>query len=92
MIDESWIAPLCIGEGARSPLAHIMNAKTPTLLTHGEMDIDVPITQSEELSSRYAGSMCLRHLCGIHERVTASPSHCTYMTDSCAMWGGLIAI
>ena len=34
---------------ARSPIAHIAKARTtPTLLTHGEMDMDVPITQSEE--------------------------------------------
>jgi dipeptidyl aminopeptidase/acylaminoacyl peptidase len=32
----------------RSPLAHVNFAKTPLLLTHGEMDMDVPITQSEE--------------------------------------------
>jgi dipeptidyl aminopeptidase/acylaminoacyl peptidase len=32
----------------RSPLAHIKKVKTPTLLIHGEADIDVPIGQSEE--------------------------------------------
>ncbi len=31
-----------------SPMAHIKNVKTPTLLLHGENDIDVPITQAEE--------------------------------------------
>ncbi len=31
-----------------SPLAHVKNVKTPTLLLHGENDIDVPITQAEE--------------------------------------------
>ncbi len=31
-----------------SPMAHIQNAKTPTLLLHGENDMDVPITQAEE--------------------------------------------
>lgn len=31
-----------------SPMAHIKNVKTPTLLIHGENDIDVPITQAEE--------------------------------------------
>lgn len=31
-----------------SPMAHIKNVKTPTLLLHGEDDIDVPITQAEE--------------------------------------------
>jgi len=32
-----------------SPLAHIENATTPTLLLHGEADHDVPITQAEEM-------------------------------------------
>ncbi|MFN7118844.1 MAG: prolyl oligopeptidase family serine peptidase [Saprospiraceae bacterium] len=31
-----------------SPMAHIKNVKTPTLLLHGENDYDVPITQAEE--------------------------------------------
>ena len=31
-----------------SPMAHIKNVTTPTLLLHGENDIDVPITQAEE--------------------------------------------
>ncbi len=31
-----------------SPMAHIENVTTPTLLLHGENDIDVPITQAEE--------------------------------------------
>ena len=31
-----------------SPMAHIKNAKTPTLIIHGENDMDVPITQAEE--------------------------------------------
>ncbi|MFO0866769.1 MAG: S9 family peptidase [Gemmataceae bacterium] len=33
----------------RSPLRHIKNAKTPTLLIHGEADNEVHITQSEEM-------------------------------------------
>jgi dipeptidyl aminopeptidase/acylaminoacyl peptidase/sugar lactone lactonase YvrE len=33
----------------KSPLMHIKNAKTPTLIIHGEADNDVHITQSEEL-------------------------------------------
>jgi dipeptidyl aminopeptidase/acylaminoacyl peptidase len=33
----------------RSPLRHIKNAKTPTLLLHGEADNEVHITQSEEM-------------------------------------------
>jgi dipeptidyl aminopeptidase/acylaminoacyl peptidase len=32
-----------------SPLAHIKNATTPTLLLHGEQDNDVHITQAEEM-------------------------------------------
>ena len=32
-----------------SPLAHIRNVKTPTLLLHGENDHDVPFTQAEEM-------------------------------------------
>ncbi len=32
-----------------SPLAHIANARTPTLFIHGESDHDVPITQAEEM-------------------------------------------
>jgi dipeptidyl aminopeptidase/acylaminoacyl peptidase len=32
-----------------SPLAHVANARTPTLFLHGEVDHDVPITQSEEM-------------------------------------------
>lgn len=32
----------------RSPLKHIKNVKTPTLLMHGEQDNDVHITQAEE--------------------------------------------
>lgn len=31
-----------------SPMAHIKNVKTPTLIVHGEQDMDVPITQAEE--------------------------------------------
>jgi len=31
-----------------SPLAHVKNVSTPTLLLHGENDHDVPITQAEE--------------------------------------------
>lgn len=31
-----------------SPMAHIKNVTTPTLLIHGENDIDVPIGQAEE--------------------------------------------
>ncbi len=31
-----------------SPMAHVKNVTTPTLLLHGENDIDVPITQAEE--------------------------------------------
>ncbi len=31
-----------------SPMAHIKNVTTPTLLVHGELDMDVPITQAEE--------------------------------------------
>jgi len=31
-----------------SPLAHVENVSTPTLLLHGEDDVDVPITQAEE--------------------------------------------
>jgi dipeptidyl aminopeptidase/acylaminoacyl peptidase len=31
-----------------SPLAHVQNVQTPTLLLHGENDMDVPITQAEE--------------------------------------------
>ncbi|MBI2968428.1 MAG: S9 family peptidase, partial [Bacteroidetes bacterium] len=33
----------------RSPMAHINNAKTPTLIIHGEKDLRVPISQGEEL-------------------------------------------
>jgi dipeptidyl aminopeptidase/acylaminoacyl peptidase len=32
-----------------SPLAHVANVKTPTLLLHGESDNDVHITQAEEM-------------------------------------------
>ena len=32
----------------RSPLAHVAKARTPLLLTHGEIDHDVPIGQAEE--------------------------------------------
>ena len=32
-----------------SPLAHVASARTPTLFLHGEVDHDVPITQSEEM-------------------------------------------
>jgi dipeptidyl aminopeptidase/acylaminoacyl peptidase len=32
----------------RSPMAHVANARTPLLLTHGEVDHDVPIGQGEE--------------------------------------------
>lgn len=31
-----------------SPLAHVEKVQTPTLLLHGENDMDVPITQAEE--------------------------------------------
>lgn len=31
-----------------SPLNHVKNVSTPTLLLHGEQDMDVPITQAEE--------------------------------------------
>lgn len=31
-----------------SPMAHVKNVKTPTLLIHGENDIDVPVGQAEE--------------------------------------------
>ena len=31
-----------------SPMAHVQNVTTPTLLLHGEQDMDVPITQAEE--------------------------------------------
>ena len=31
-----------------SPMAHINKVKTPTLIVHGENDMDVPITQAEE--------------------------------------------
>jgi dipeptidyl aminopeptidase/acylaminoacyl peptidase len=33
----------------RSPLRHIKNVKTPTMLVHGENDNDVHITQAEEM-------------------------------------------
>lgn len=33
----------------RSPLAHLNNAKTPTLVVHGEKDLRVPISQGQEL-------------------------------------------
>jgi dipeptidyl aminopeptidase/acylaminoacyl peptidase len=33
----------------RSPLKHVSNVTTPTLLFHGEDDFDVPITQAEEM-------------------------------------------
>jgi dipeptidyl aminopeptidase/acylaminoacyl peptidase len=33
----------------RSPIKHIKNVKTPTMLVHGEADNDVHITQAEEL-------------------------------------------
>ncbi|MDA0747629.1 MAG: S9 family peptidase, partial [bacterium] len=33
---------------SRSPLAHVANVQTPLLLTHGEVDHDVPIGQAEE--------------------------------------------
>ncbi len=33
----------------RSPLKHIHNANTPTLLLHGQKDLRVPISQSQEL-------------------------------------------
>lgn len=33
----------------RSPMAHIRNAQTPTLIAHGEKDLRVPINQSYEL-------------------------------------------
>jgi dipeptidyl aminopeptidase/acylaminoacyl peptidase len=33
----------------RSPLKHIKNVKTPTMLVHGENDHDVHITQAEEM-------------------------------------------
>ena len=41
----------------KSPLKHIKNAKTPTLIIHGEADNDVHITQSEELYTalKYCG-------------------------------------
>lgn len=32
-----------------SPLAHVKNARTPTLFVHGEQDHDVHITQAEEM-------------------------------------------
>ena len=32
----------------RSPIAHVANTRTPLLLTHGEVDHDVPIGQGEE--------------------------------------------
>lgn len=40
-----------------SPLAHVANVRTPTLLLHGEQDNDVHITQAEELYTalRYRG-------------------------------------
>ena len=31
-----------------SPMAHIKNVTTPTLIIHGENDMDVPVTQGEE--------------------------------------------
>ncbi|MFQ6112989.1 MAG: alpha/beta fold hydrolase [bacterium] len=33
----------------RSPMAHINNAKTPTLIAHGEKDLRVPVSQGWEL-------------------------------------------
>lgn len=33
----------------RSPLAYVKDVSTPTLFVHGELDNDVPITQSEEM-------------------------------------------
>ncbi len=33
----------------RSPLAHIRNAQTPTLICHGEKDLRVPLGQGQEL-------------------------------------------
>jgi len=33
----------------RSPLKHVANVETPTLLVHGEVDHDVPVTQAEEM-------------------------------------------
>ena len=33
----------------RSPIRYIANAKTPTLIVHGEADVRVPITQGQEL-------------------------------------------
>ena len=38
-LDDYW---------SHSPLAHITNVETPKLLTHGELDHDVPMGQSEE--------------------------------------------
>ena len=32
-----------------SPLAHVANARTPTLFIHGDADNDVPISQAEEM-------------------------------------------
>jgi len=33
----------------RSPMAHIRNARTPTLIAHGTKDLRVPVSQSHEL-------------------------------------------
>jgi dipeptidyl aminopeptidase/acylaminoacyl peptidase len=35
----------------RSPLAHVANVKTPTMLIHGELDQDVVITEAEQMYS-----------------------------------------
>ncbi|MFQ5771450.1 MAG: alpha/beta hydrolase family protein [bacterium] len=35
----------------RSPLAHINNAKTPTLIAHGKRDLRVPLSQGWELDT-----------------------------------------
>jgi dipeptidyl aminopeptidase/acylaminoacyl peptidase len=33
----------------RSPLAHVANVKTPTMLIHGELDQDVVVTEAEQM-------------------------------------------
>jgi dipeptidyl aminopeptidase/acylaminoacyl peptidase len=42
----------------RSPLTYLHNAKTPTLIVHGEADLRCPISQGEELFTALKTAGC----------------------------------
>jgi len=72
----------------RSALKHVANAKTPTMLMHGENDSDVPITESEQfyVALRDVGVPAIMVRYPREGHGLREPGHIVDMIGRCISW------